>query len=355
MDFDPKKNYYEILWVAENATQEDIKKTFRKAAVKHHPDRGGSKEKFQEINEAYQILSDEQKRQQYDMFRKGWFGVGGSGFDFWGFGGFGGGAQVDFWGFWDIGDLLGGMFGGGGFGWWRQTPKKGNDLEKQISISFDEAFLGVKKKISYTRLKKIDGLIYETCKTCKGSGKITQQKQSIFGIIQTQTPCPDCYGTWKIAHKDGKVAPNGGLKEHKEILTVEVPAGIKDGSHLRYSERGNDGYGELTPGDLFVKINITASSKYERKGNDLWLTVDVSLFDLVLWAEIEVPHPEGKMKVKIPKGTQFGQKVRVAGKGFGEKGLFTRRGDMFLKLNVAIPKKLSKEQEVLRKKLQSAS
>lgn len=349
MDFDPKKNYYEILGVAEDASPEEIKKTFRKEAVKHHPDRGGSKEKFQEINEAYQVLSDQQKRQQYDMYRKGGFGAGG--FDFGGF--WGAGAQFDFWGFGDLGDLLGGMFGGGFWGGGRtRRATKGEDLEKQIEISFEESYLGVKKKIAYTRLVKVQGVTEETCSHCQGSGRVMQQAQTPFGVIQTQAACPHCSGLGTLYKKDGKLIENGGLEQQKEILELEIPAGMKSGSYLKYAQKGNDGRGQLPAGDLYVKILVADAGKYMRKGDDLWVKAEVSLFDLVLGGEVEVPHPEGKMTVKIPKGTQIGQKVRVATKGFGEKGLFKAKGDMIVELQVSIPKKLSKEQEKLWKELQ---
>lgn len=353
MDFDPQKNYYEILGVWENATSEEIKKTFRKQAVQHHPDRWGSKEKFQEINEAYQVLSDQQKRQQYDMYRKGGFWA--SGANFWGFGGANGGAQFDFWGFGDIGDLLGGMFWWGFWGGGRtRRASKGEDLEKHIEITFEEAYLGVKKKIAYTRERKIEGLSEETCSHCHGRGTVAQQVQTPFGVIQTQGACSHCSGLGVIYKKNWKLIENGGLEGYKEILNVEIPAGIKSGSYLKYAGKGSDGRGQVPTGDLYIKIIVAESTKYTRKTDDLRVKAEVSLFDLVLGGETEVFHPEGKIKVKIPKGMQIGQKVRVAGKGFWEKGLFKTRGDLIVELQVAIPKRLSKEQEKLWKELQKA-
>lgn len=348
MDFDPKKNYYELLGVDENASADEIKKVFRKAAVKHHPDRWGDKAKFQEINEAYQVLSDDRKRQQYDAYRKGGFwagGFGNGGFDFGGF--WGGNAQFDFG---DIGDLLGGMFGGG-FGGRSRRKTKGDDLEKHIEISFEEAYLWVKKKIAYTRDLLIEGIQEETCSNCHGSGRVVQQVQSFMGVMQTQVACPHCQGSGKIYKKDWKILENGGVQPHKEILELNIPAGIKAGAYLKYAERGNQA-SWLPTGDLYVKIIIADSPKYQRKGDDLRTKAEVSLFDLVLGGSVEVSHPEGKTTVKIPKGTQIGQKVRVAGKGFGESGLFKSKGDMIVELQVHIPKKLSKEQEKLWKQLQ---
>lgn len=225
-------------------------------------------------------------------------------------------------------------------------------MEKQIEISFEESYLGVKKKIAYTRLVKVQGVTEETCSHCQGSGRVMQQAQTPFGVIQTQAACPHCSGLGTLYKKDGKLIENGGLEQHKEVLELEIPAGMKSGSYLKYAQRGNDGRGQLPAGDLYVKILVADAGKYMRKGDDLRVKAEVSLFDLVLGGEVEVPHPEGKMTVKIPKGTQIGQKVRVATKGFGEKGLFKTKGDMIVELQVAIPKKLSKEQEKLWKELQ---
>ena len=357
MDFDPKKNYYEILWVGEDATQDEIKKAFRKWAVKYHPDRGGSKEKFQEINEAYQVLSDEKKKQQYDLYRKGGFwawGFWGGGFDFWGFGNWWAGVNFDFW---DIWDLLWGMFGWAGF-WWggrSRRPSQGETLEKHITITFEEAYLWVNKKIAYTRNVKVEWVVQEKCSHCGGTGKIAQKTQTPFWVFQTQTACPECSWGGFIYKKDWKVLKNWGLQAKKETLDLQIPAGIKSWSFLKYSGRGDEGVWDIPSGDLYVKIEVENSSKYERRQDDLYVKAEVSLFDVVLWWEVEVPHPEGKMKVKVPKGTQIGQKIHVSGKWFGEKWLFNKRWDMIVELQITIPKKLTKEQEKLWKELQKTS
>jgi len=353
MDFDPKKNYYDILWVTEDASTADIKKAFRKLAIKYHPDKeGGDKTKFQELNEAHGVLSDEKKRQQYDMYRKGWFGGGG----FWGqggfwgfdFGSFGGGATE-----FDIGDLIGNIFGGW-FGGGRSGPTKGEDLKKIIEISFEESYLGCEKKISYDRLQKITGVKEEVCSHCGGRGKVSQAAQTPFGTFQTQTTCPECGGFGKIFTKDGKPVGNWGLDTKKETIEIKVPAGIKDDAYIKYPGKGDEGIGDAPAGDLYLKIRITPTNKYHRKENDLYVTTEVSIFDLVLGGEISVPHPEGKMEVKIPKGTQIWDKIRITGKGFWDKGLFKSKGDMFVETKVNIPKKLSKEEEKLWKELQKS-
>lgn len=356
MDFDPKKNYYEILWVSENASQDEIKKAFRQNAIKHHPDRWGSKEKFQEINEAYQVLSDEKKKQQYDVYRKwGFWWFWDWGFDFWGFWnwGFTWWASFDFW---DIWDLLWWMFWGDFSTWGRsRRSTRWEALEKHITITFDESYLWTKKKIAYTRKVKVTGATEETCTHCNGKGRVSNATRTPFWTFQTQSACPECWGIWKIYKKDWKTLPNWGLVDKKETLDLEIPAWIKTWSYLKYAEKWDEGLGNTPAWDLYIKIEVSASTKYERKEDDLYTTADATLFDLILWGEITVPHPEGKIKVKIPKWTQIGQKIHVTWKGFWSKGLFTKRGDMVISLQIAIPKKLSKEQEKLWKELQKTN
>lgn len=172
--------------------------------------------------------------------------------------------------------------------------------------------------------------------------------------MQTQVACPTCQGFGKIFTKEGKRLGNGGLVETKVSLEIKIPAGIKDDAYLKYAGKGNAGVGDAPEGDLYLKIRVIPSTKYQRKGEDLYVHVDVSLFDLVLGGEIEISHPEGKMQVKIPKGTQIGDKIKVNGKGFGSKGLFQSKGDLYVETKIAIPKKLSKEEEKLWKELQEA-
>ena len=352
MDFDPKKNYYEILWVWEDASQDEIKKAFRKWAVKYHPDRWWSKEKFQEINEAYQVLSDEKKKQQYDLYRKWWFGAWwfwGGGFDFWGFNW--GWASFDFW---DIWDLLWWMFGWSGFWWGRsRKPSQWETLEKHISITFEEAYLWVKKKIAYTRNVKVEWAVEEKCSHCNWTGRVSQQTQTPFWVFQTQSACPECWWVWTLYKKDGKILKNWGLQWKKETLDLDIPAGIKSWSFLKYAGKGDEGIWWVPAWDLYIRIDVEESSKYERRQDDLYVKAEATLFDLVLWGEVEVAHPEWKLKVKIPKGTQIGQKIRVGGKWFGEKSLFGKRGDLIVELQVSVPKKLSKDQEKLWKELQN--
>lgn len=226
-------------------------------------------------------------------------------------------------------------------------------MKKIIEISFEESFLGVEKKISYDRLQKVAGVKEENCSACGGRGKVSQQVQTMFGVMQTQAACPTCHGYGKIYTKEGKAVGNGGLEERKETIDIKIPAGIKDDAYIKYPAKGNAGIGDAPEGDLYLKIRVTPTSKYRRKDDDLYVIAEVSLFDMVLGGEIDVAHPEGKMKVKVPKGTQIGDKIKVSGKGFGIRGLFQSKGDLYVETKIGIPKKLSKEEEALWKELQA--
>ncbi|HKL43745.1 MAG TPA: DnaJ C-terminal domain-containing protein [Candidatus Absconditabacterales bacterium] len=349
MDFDPKKNYYEILGVSEDATEDEIKKAFRKVAVKYHPDKaGGDKAKFQEVNEANQVIGNKQKRQQYDSFRKGGFGGFGGGGNFGGFQT--GGASFDVG---DLGDIFGNIFGGG-FGGESRGPRRGADLKKKVTITFDESYLGTKKKISYTRKKIVQGAEKKTCDNCGGSGRITKQVQSPFGVMQTQSGCPVCGGSGSVYFKDGKQLGNGGLEEKKEILEIKIPAGIKSDVYLKYSGKGDEGSNGMPAGDLYIQIHVAEDKNYIRKGDDIYVNQEVSIYDLVLGGEYEIKHPSGKIKIKIPKGTQIDDKIRIGGKGFGSSGMFSKKGDLFVVPDLRIPRRLSKEQEKLWKKLKNS-
>ncbi len=356
MDFDPNKDYYKILGVSENSDDAEIKKAFRTAAVKHHPDRWGDKEKFQEMNEAYQVIGDKKKRQQYDAYRKGGFSGGFGGWGFWGsqFGGFWGWG-FDFGGV-DLGDLVGSVFwGGAGFGGvgWGKRQQSGTDLEKHISISFEESYTGTEKKVKYTRKVLEEGLETDTCTQCKGSGRTVKQVNTPFGVMQTQVACEHCQGLGKIFKKDGKVLAWGPLVDKEEIIDVKIPTGIKDGVYLKYAEKGSF-WPNGQAWDLYLKISVQHSDSYTRKGEDLYINVPVSIFDMVLGTEMKITHPEGKINVKIPKGLQVKDKIKVSGKGFWKGGIFWSKGDLYLVPQLHIPKKLSKEQEKLWKSLQEA-
>ena len=350
MDFDPKKNYYDILGVSEDATQDDLKKAFRKAAVKHHPDRGWDKAKFQEMNEAYQVLGDDKKRSQYDAYRKwgfsGWFGGSQWWYDFGGQGGFGWFDGVD------LGDIFGSMFGGWFGGQWSQRSFSGEDIQIGITITFEEWYLWTTKKVSYSKESKIAGVVDTTCPHCHGRGKVARNMQTPFGMMQTQTACPECDGIGKTYTKDGRPI-SSPFEMVKGVVEVNIPEGINDGVYIKFAWKWNQ-WLNGQDGDLYIQISIKSSPLYQRNGDNLYIKVPVTLFDLVLWGEVQIQHPEWKIKVKIPKATQIGDMVKIAGKGFGKSGIFGKKWDLFINPKVEIPKKLSKEEEKLWNQLRDS-
>lgn len=352
MDFDPKKNYYEILWVSEDASEDEIKKAFKTAAVKYHPDKAGwNKEKFQEVNEANQVIWDKQKRQQYDAFRKGGFWGFGWSWWMWWFGGFQwGGATFDFGDLWD---LMWWIFGGGWFGGGSRWPSKWADLKKKITITFDESYLWVTKKISYTRKKVVEWAEKKSCEQCWWSWRVTKQVQSPFGVMQTQSACPVCSWSGSVYFKNGKKLSDWGLEEKKEILEIKIPAWINNDVYLKYSGKWDEWINWMPAGDLYVQIHVIEDKNYIRRWDDIYVNQEVSIYDLVLWWEYEIKHPSWKIKVKIPKGTQIDDKIRVSGKWFGSWWLLSRKWDLFIIPDLKIPKRLSKEQEKLWKKLKN--
>lgn len=356
MDFDPKKNYYEILWVSEDASDDEIKKAFRKAAVKYHPDKpGGDKEKFQEINWAYQVIWDKEKRQQYDTFRKWWFsGFGWSGWfwNFWGFQTWW--ASFDFWDLWDIvWNIFWSWFSWFG-GWW-SSQKKWSDLRKNITITFDEAYLWVTKKISYTHKKIVEWAEKKTCTACNWRWKTVKQVQTPFGVMQSQTPCSVCWWSWVEYYKDWKKLDNWWLQDVKDILEVKIPAGIKDDVYLKYSWKWDEWPNWMPNWDLYIQINIESNTPYIREWDDIYYKLDVTIYDLVLWWEYEIPHPTWKICVKIPKWTQLDEKIKVSWKWFGSWWIFNKKWDLFIIPKLKISKKLTKDQEKLWNELKKIS
>ena len=296
-------------------------------------------------------MSDEKKRQQYDVYRKWWF------WGFWWWAGW-----FDFWNFWwfgwfsnwesvdfDIWDLLWGIFWGG-FWWWNKV-KKWEDLKKIIEISFEESYLGCEKKISYSRLKKVEWASEELCPNCNWKWKVRQSVQTAFWVMQTSSACSSCKWVWKIFKKNWKILDNWWLEESKETIEIKIPAWIKEDAYIKYSWKGDAWIGDAPDGDLYLKIRIIPNNKFRRDGDDLYVKVVVSLFDLVLWWEVEAPHPEGKIQVKIPKWTQIWDKIKISWRGFWERGMFKNKGNLIVETEVSIPKKLTKDEEELWKKL----
>lgn len=357
-----KRDYYEILEVSKNASADEIKKAYRKKAIQFHPDKNpGNKEaeeKFKEAAEAYEVLSNEDKRRRYDQY--GHAGVGGAS----GGGGFGGGMSMD-----DIfshfGDIFGGGFGGfGGFGGSRggQRVNKGSNLRVKVKLTLQEIANGVEKKIKVKKYVSCshckgtgaaNGSSYSDCSTCRGTGQVTRISNTILGQMQTTSTCPTCQGEGKIiTHKCAEC--NGeGLMRQDEVVTIQIPAGVEEGMQLSVSGKGNAARRGGINGDLLVLIQEEAHPELIRDGSDLIYNLVMSVPDAILGAAVEIPTVEGKVKVKIEGGTQPGKILRLKGKGLPEINGY-RRGDLLVRINVYIPKDLSKEDIRLVEKLRES-
>lgn len=353
-----KRDYYDILGVSKDATADEIKKAYRKLAVKHHPDKeDGDEAKFKEISEAYEVLSDDQKRQQYDQFghAAGANATGGAGGN--PFGGFGG-QQVEFdMGDIDLGDIFGSFFGGGRQQQRRQ-PRRGRDVEASITIDFKEAVFGTQKQVSLdledvcSRCKgdrSEPGSSTKTCDTCSGKGQVVQTQQTVLGAIQHAAVCPECHGEGSIPEEPCSECHGKGTKRSKHQMTVKIPAGIKHNSTIRLRERGEAiaGGGK---GDLYVHVRVRESKQFERRGHDIHSSIKVDMVDAALGTEVKVDTVDGKKTVKIPAGTQSGQTLKISGSGV-PYGNGTSRGDYLVKVDVEIPKRLSRKQKKILEEL----
>jgi molecular chaperone DnaJ len=348
------KDYYKILGIGKSASQDDVKRAFRELAHKHHPDKaGGDAEKFKEINEAYQVIGNAEKRKQYDQFGTTFdnagFGGGGAGGPFGGFGGFSQGAggfninMEDL----DLGDVFGNMFGMGGGG--RKTTRKnrGKDIEMTLTISFKESVLGAEKVIELYKNSKCDtcngtgaepGSRINICKECEGTGKVSRVQQTMLGAFKTVTPCTACSGEGKTPEKFCKDCRGTGAKKKSVNLKINVPAGINDGEILRIMGSGEAGGRGNASGDLYLHVAVSADKRFERSGDNILVKAPLDFKTAVLGGDMEVETLDGKMKIKIPEGTESGQVFRLRGKGVAG------RGDMLVETFITVPQKLSKKQ-----------
>jgi molecular chaperone DnaJ len=345
-----KRDFYEVLGVSKNASEGDIKKAYRKMALKYHPDKNpddkGAEEKFKEAAEAYEVLSDSEKRSRYDRF--GHAGMGGAAG-----GGFGGGMDME-----DIFSQFGNIFGGGSFGGSRGssggTPRaRGTNLRVKMKMSLEEIAEGVTKKIKVTKLVHADGVTYKTCSTCNGSGRVMRVAQTFLGAMQTQSTCHVCQGVGKMIDKRPSDADGQGLKKQEEVIEVKIPAGVEDGMQLSVTGKGNAGPFNGIPGDLIVVIEEVAHRELRREGENLHYEAFVNFVDAVLGETIEVPTVNGKAKIKIEPGTQSGRMLRLRGKGLP---VLQRhgQGDLFIHINVWTPQKVSKEEKAALEKLRDS-
>lgn len=359
-----KRDYYEVLGVAKGASADEIKKAFRKAAIKHHPDKqGGDETKFKEVNEAYEVLKDQQKRQRYDQF--GHAGVGGAsgggasgGNPFEGFGGFDGqNVHFDF-GDGGLGDIFGQFFGGGASAGERQ-PRRGNDVETSITLDFEEAVFGVEKTLKLNMQDECahchgeraePGYGMKTCDTCKGSGQIPRVMNTMFGQIQQSVVCQTCEGRGRIPEKVCTVCRGRGTERREQDLSLKVPAGIDDGATIRLRERG-EAIANGPRGDLYVHIRVKAHKQFTREGDLIISEEHVSMADAALGTEIDVATVDGNVRMKVPPGTQSGTDFKLSGHGVPHGN---SRGAHIVSIVVDTPTKLSKKQKELLEQFRSS-
>lgn len=346
-----KRDYYEVLGVSKSASADEIKKAFRKAAVQHHPDKeGGDETKFKEVNEAYEVLKDQQKRQRYDQF--GHAGVGGdTGAGGNPFGGFGGqNVHFDF-GDGGLGDIFGQFFGGN-----QQSrgPKRGRDVETAVTIAFEEAVFGVEKEISMTLDDECShchgttvepGHSMKTCPTCKGAGQQSRVMNTIFGPIQQAVQCDTCHGKGKVPEVVCSLCHGKGTERRKQSIKLKIPAGIDDGATIRLTERG-EAIGGGSKGDMYVHVRVKAHKHFTREGDIILSEEHVSMIDAALGTEIDVATVDGPIRMKVPAGTQSGTDFKLSHHGVTHLRSGTR-GAHIVSIIVDTPTKLTKKQKEL--------
>ncbi len=354
-----KRDYYEILGVSKTASDDEIKKAFRKAAVQYHPDKqGGDEEKFKEVNEAYEVLKDKQKRQRYDQF--GHAGVGSAsgggaqGNPFEGFGGFGGqNVHFDF-GDGGLGDIFSQFFGGSSQQSSRGT-QRGRDVEVTLRLTFEEAVFGLEyplelemeEECSHCHGTTVEpGHDMKTCPTCKGAGQQTRVMNTMFGPIQQSVVCETCHGRGKVPEKVCSVCKGTGTERRKTSMTIKIPAGIDDGATIRLRERGEAAEGGGVKGDMYVHIAVKPHKRFTREGDLILSEEHISMVDAALGTEIDVETVDGTVTMKVPAGTQSGTDFKLSGHGVPHLRGNTR-GAHIVSIIVDIPKKLSKKQRKL--------
>lgn len=351
-----KRDYYEVLGVSKTASADEIKKAFRRAAIEHHPDKGGDETKFKEINEAYEVLKDPAKKQRYDQFGHAGVGSnGGGGNPFEGFSGFGGqGQNINFdFGDLGLGDIFGSFFGGG-----QRTsrPSRGQDIETTIDITFEQAVFGTSVDLNLTLNRQCThckgsrvepGYEMATCDTCKGQGQVTRVMRTVFGNIQQAAVCDVCKGNGKVPEKNCSVCGGKGTERKNEEITLKVPAGVDDGATIRLREHG-DAIANGSSGDLYVNIRVKPHKKFTREGDLILSEETVSMVDAALGTEIDVETVDGKVKMKVPAGTQSGTDFKLSGHGVPHLRKETR-GAHIVTINVETPTKITKRQQELLK------
>ena len=353
-----KRDYYEVLGVSRGASEDEIKKAYKKMARKYHPDMNpGDKtaeEKFKEVNEAYEVLSDADKKARYDQY--GHAGVDPN----FGAGGFGGGFDGSF-DFGDLGDIFGSFFGGG-FGGGRRTnpnaPQRGESIRMSIAISFEEAAFGCEKAVTVERYETCDtchgngcapGTSPEVCPDCHGTGTVQVRRQTPMGVFATSSPCPKCGGKGRIIHQPCKDCRGSGMVRKKKTIQASIPAGIDNGQTISIRGQGNAGKNGGPAGDLLITITVRPHELFRREGTSVLCEAPITFTQAVLGAELEIPTIDGKVKYTLPEGTQSGTTFRLKGKGIPSingRG----RGDQYVTVYIETPKNLNKEQKEALKK-----
>ncbi len=342
-----KRDYYEILGVGKSASKDELKKAYRKIAIKNHPDKNpdnpDAENKFKEAAEAYEVLSDDKKRQQYDQFgHQGMRGAAGGGFS-------GGGMSMD-----DIfsqfGDVFGGhnpfegFFGGAGGGGRRSSGRRGSNLRIKIKLSLDEIAHGAEKKIKVNRLVVADGVTYKDCKTCGGTGQMRKVVNTMLGQMVSASTCHTCNGNGKIIDKRPAGVDSSGLLQKEEVIDIKIPGGVGEGMQLSMSGKGNHGPNGGPAGDLLILIEEKPDEVLKRDGNNIVYDLHLNFVDAVLGTSVEVPTIDGKVKIKIDPGTQSGKILRLRGKGINDINGYGA-GDQLIHINIWTPKQVSKEEQ----------
>ncbi|MBR2131685.1 MAG: molecular chaperone DnaJ [Oscillospiraceae bacterium] len=353
-----KRDYYEVLGVQKGASDAEIKKAYRKLAKENHPDLNpDNKEaeaRFKEVNEAYEVLSDSDKRQRYDQF--GFAGVDPN----YGAGGFGGGFDGGF-DFGDLGDIFGSFFGGGfggGGGRTRNGPQRGESIRMRLTLTFEEAAFGCEKDVTVERVEQCEtchgsgaaaGTTPETCTTCHGTGQVQQRRQTPMGVFATTGPCPTCGGKGKIVKTPCTDCGGNGQVHRRKTVKVTIPAGIDDGQTISLRSQGNAGKNGGPAGDLLLVITVTPHPLFKRDGMHVYCDAPITFTQAVLGGELEIPTIDGKVKYEIPEGTQTGTTFRLRGKGIPQvhgRG----RGDQYVTVHIETPRNLTREQKEALKK-----
>ncbi len=359
-----KRDYYEVLGVSKSATKDEIKKAYRKMAIKYHPDKNPgdntSEDKFKEAAEAYEVLADDNKRGRYDQF--GHAGMNG------GRGGYSGGGMTMDDIFSQFGDIFGGHFGSsfGGFGGGRSTSRRvarGSDLRVKVKLNLQDIANGVEKKIKVNKYVNCnscsgtgaaDGSSHSTCSTCRGSGYVARVTNTLLGQMQTTSPCPTCNGEGKIITNKCTSCSGEGVVRDAEVITIKIPAGVAEGMQMSVSGKGNAARRGGINGDLLVLIEEEKDPNLTRDGNDLIYSLYLSFPDASLGAAVEIPTVDGKVKIKIEPGTQPGRVLRLRGKGLPDVNGYGR-GDLLVSINVWVPKTLTKEEKNTLEKLNKSA